>query len=583
MSAKIPKQPQSKIPRQTRSITTKINKDKMTQEESARKGGDEMGALATALGKLIVQVQEESRKDREKDREDSNKQLMLLTDKLENIQLAQIKNNESQKLSIKTPLPKYGGKPGEFHDWKLAVLNCIKLNDWRDEKRILEMLPSALTGQAARVYVSLSTTQKLTLDSAFQALKDSLEPEGKAMNRELFIKAKRNPGESMRSFVSRLGQYVSRADEIDDIAESQWANPFIIEKIYTNLGPHDRKILKCTSGKEEDIQLLCSKADELILMNEGMVGAIGLEPQNRRWQSQSPISKQNRYDVPFRMGCGKKGRKPTRWQGQGWQPNQQWQVSRGQWECWNDTHHANTQTFRPGGENEPKSYNITEEPTQRASAQAIQPAIQENSLNRSPIRKVIGDSAQNNPFTTCFEDDKWIGNVHLPQYLNTSYDETEEVPSLGYIIGHANMISFPMCIDTGATRSLISSDLWKRLNAKNRCELKPEMRGFQAVNGSKINCHGSAIIQLMLMGEKMNYVGYFHFHVVDNLSIEALMGMDGIFRHGLRINTNEGFAKQDKVGRLIANLSYRTPYNVGMILADKTSKHLDPGEPLLYK
>ena len=57
---------------------------------------------------------------------------MLLTDKLENIQLAQIKSNEAQRLSIKKPLPKYAGKPGEFHDWKTAVLLCIKLNDWKD-------------------------------------------------------------------------------------------------------------------------------------------------------------------------------------------------------------------------------------------------------------------------------------------------------------------------------------------------------------------------------------------------------------------------------------------------------------------
>ena len=385
MSAKIPKQPQSKIPRQTRSITTKINKDKMTQEESARKGGDEMGALATALGKLIVQVQEESRKDREKDREDSNKQLMLLTDKLENIQLAQIKNNESQKLSIKTPLPKYGGKPGEFHDWKLAVLNCIKLNYWRDEKRILEMLPSALTGQAARVYVSLSTTQKLTLDSAFQALKDSLEPEGKAMNRELFIKAKRNPGESMRSFVSRLGQYVSRADEIDDIAESQWANPFIIEKIYTNLGPHDRKILKCTSGKEEDIQLLCTKADELIMISEDIVGAIGQEPQNRGWQSQPPMNQHQRYETPSRMSWGQGGPRPFRRQGQSWQPNRQWQGPRWQGGRWNN--HQNTQRFRPGGGGGPRPQNITNRPIQRASTQMAQPAAQDDPLNMtSPLQ-----------------------------------------------------------------------------------------------------------------------------------------------------------------------------------------------------
>ena len=68
MSAKNPKQPQDKISRQTRSITTKISKDKMSQEENAKRVGDEMGALATALDKLLVQVQEESRKDREKDR-----------------------------------------------------------------------------------------------------------------------------------------------------------------------------------------------------------------------------------------------------------------------------------------------------------------------------------------------------------------------------------------------------------------------------------------------------------------------------------------------------------------------------------
>ena len=381
MSAKNPKQPQDRISRQTRSITTRISKDKMAQEENANRGGDDIGALATTLGKLLIQVQVESKKDRETDREESNKQLMLLTDKLENIQLAQIKNIEAQRLSIKTPLPKYAGKQGEFHDWKIAVLNCIKLNDWKDEKRILEMLPSALTGQAARVYVSLSATQKLTLDSAFQALKDSLEPQGKALNREMFIKAKRNPGESMRSFLSRISQYVCRSDEIDDVSESPWANPFIIEKIYANLNPYDRKILKCTSGDEEDVQLLCTKADELIMVNEDIVGAIGQEPESRGWQSKSTITKRNRYDAPSRMSHGHRGRRSARWQSQSWQPNQQWQGSGWQWGSWNDTLIADTQIFRHGGENEPQPCNITKEPMQRASAQANQPTSQDNPLN----------------------------------------------------------------------------------------------------------------------------------------------------------------------------------------------------------
>ena len=71
------------------------------------------------------------------------------------------------------------------------------------------------------------------------------------------------------------------------------------------------------------------------------------------------------------------------------------------------------------------------------------------------------------------------------------------------------------------------------------------------------------------MGVERNYVGYVQFHIVDDLSIEALLGMDEIFRHGLRINTSDGFARQDKVGKLIANLSYKTPYDLGMIIADE--------------
>ena len=89
----------------------------MTQEVSATGVGNEMGALATALGKLLIQVQEESRKDRETDRKESNKQLMLLTDKLETIQLAQIKNNEAQRLSIKTP---YQNMPGSQENFMIG-------------------------------------------------------------------------------------------------------------------------------------------------------------------------------------------------------------------------------------------------------------------------------------------------------------------------------------------------------------------------------------------------------------------------------------------------------------------------------
>ena len=62
---------------------------------------------------------------------------------------------------------------------------------------------------------------------------------------------------------------------------------------------------------------------------------------------------------------------------------------------------------------------------------------------------------------------------------------------------------------------------------------------------------------MMLMGEQKNYVGYFKFFVVEALSVEALLGIDEIYRHELRVNTKNGFAVQDKVGKLRSNLVHR--------------------------
>ena len=108
-------------------------------------------------------------------------------------------------------------------------------------------------------------SQKTSLDILFTALKESLDPVCRYLNREQFIRAKRNTGESMRSFISRCSMYIMRADEINDVAESPWANSLILEKIYANLSPWDRKILKKAAGMSEDVQLLCEKADKYII------------------------------------------------------------------------------------------------------------------------------------------------------------------------------------------------------------------------------------------------------------------------------------------------------------------------------
>ena len=190
--------------RQTRAITSKQERLKNTTMAEAEKSkGGEMSAFTTMLGKVLVQMKEEGKKDREREKEETNKSLQLLADKFESLQLAQMKTFEAQSLTIKAPLPKYCGKSGEFEEWKLGVLNCIKANNWQEESRVIEMLPIALFGDAARVFSSFTSSQKQSLDSVFEALKESLEPETKTKNRELFIKAKRERGETMRAFINR--------------------------------------------------------------------------------------------------------------------------------------------------------------------------------------------------------------------------------------------------------------------------------------------------------------------------------------------------------------------------------------------
>ena len=185
---------------------------------------------------------------------------------------------------------------------------------------------------------------------------------------------------------------------------------------------------------------------------------------------------------------------------------------------------------------------------------------------------MIEDSGQRHPFevgVNCVSEDEWGGDIYLPKYEKLEYDETAETPSMAYMVGYSNTISFPICVDTGAGKSLMNWETWAKINANDTLELKPQYRGFEAVNGSRINCKGSAIIQLMLMGEERNYVGYFKFYIVETLAVDALLGIDEIFRHEIRLNVQSGFACHDKAGKLKTNIVFKAPYDIGVIMADE--------------
>ena len=193
---------------------------------------------------------------------------------------------------------------------------------------------------------------------------------------------------------------------------------------------------------------------------------------------------------------------------------------------------------------------------------------------------MIEDSETRVPFTSnvnCVNEDKWGGDIYLPKHENNVYDETAETPSMAYLVGYSHNIHFPLCLDTGAGRSLMNFETWKKINAYDKLELKPQHRGFEAVNGSRIHCKGSVVLRVMLMGITKNYEAYFKFFVVEGLSVDALLGLDEIYRHGIKINTNEGFAWHESVGALKSNLIFKGPYDIGAVLLDE-GVSLDPGE-----
>ena len=141
--------------------------------------------------------------------------------------------------------------------------------------------------------------------------------------------------------------------------------------------------------------------------------------------------------------------------------------------------------------------------------------------------------------------------------INNCYDEGAYVPSIAYILGYFNSTTFSLAVDTGSGRSLISKTFWDSLDSHNEYELEPYLQEFIAVNKTGINCHGSVMIQLMLLGKEKNYVGYFKFFIVDDLSFDAIIGLDEIYRHDLQINTTKGFVNHNEAGKLISNLCFR--------------------------
>ena len=257
-------------------------------DNSRKSDGDAVGeaqAFEKMISNAFLKAAEEEKRNREADKKATFDCLNAIVDKYISLQLTKLKCYDDLAYQINSPFPKYNGTCKEFEDWKQEVIVWFKMNQWTDEKRMVDVLSSGLSGQALIAYGMLKMDQKENITMAFAALKQQLDPESKLRNRNQFLRARRAPDETMRAFIDRCNIHVMRADEIDNASKSQWATVFMVEKVYTNLNPLDRKVLKAKMGKSQDVDALCKKADEILAMGDDVVAAFVYSHHQGRWEA----------------------------------------------------------------------------------------------------------------------------------------------------------------------------------------------------------------------------------------------------------------------------------------------------------
>ena len=177
-------------------------------------------------------------------------------------------NNRGKQLQ---KLPVFDGI-GEVDEWVERIETCSICNEW-SFKKMLEQLPSCLTGQAKRAFDSLTADEKATKEVFYQNMRLKIDPYCEKKNKENFRLAKRGNGESMNTFVNRLRMYIKRSggDPKQDFAED-----ILKYRVYDNMSPSDRKLLNATIEHSEDLGKIIAKADLLLTNQPDSTGFIGV-------------------------------------------------------------------------------------------------------------------------------------------------------------------------------------------------------------------------------------------------------------------------------------------------------------------
>ena len=170
---------------------------------------------------------------------------------------------ESSRGRIIQKIPLFDGTNLEFDDWQDKVEAVMTWN-LLDLTKLLQLLPTCITGLAKRSFDALTAENKQTKESFFEAMRKKLDPKSETRNKEQFITAKRNDGESIMSFADRCRMHIRRSG-------SDPMEPFVVAllrlKIVECLSTVERKIFDATTAPNESLESVIHKADTLLSIN----------------------------------------------------------------------------------------------------------------------------------------------------------------------------------------------------------------------------------------------------------------------------------------------------------------------------
>ena len=136
--------------------------------------------------------------------------------------------------------------------------------------------------------------------------------------------------------------------------------------------------------------------------------------------------------------------------------------------------------------------------------------------------------------------------------------------------GYIASIPVQFVVDTGASVSLLSTDVWHRVSANKHMELK-EWGGCNrlvGVNGSPLHVQGIVLVHLSL---SKNVVFENKFLVVEGMTVEAILGLDFLETFKCMIDSGErkiSFPKEKLVLPLL-DVNQKVSKTVGLVLQRK--------------